>query len=114
MRTRRRLSILALLWAVVQVALPTGLTLLDAALVSGRSSSVAAPHVEDRSSEGCPPTHSSECILCRYLANATGVCPDVAPMDWPQVAAVAPLGQRVHVGGFALHELPLSRAPPGV
>jgi hypothetical protein len=65
-RTQRWRLAYGLVWAVLQFALPLGVSYLD-----GRLASDAAPaqsHVEAEGSSTCPAVHSLECGLCRFLS----------------------------------------------
>jgi hypothetical protein len=57
----------AILWAVLQFALPGVVTILDGAIALRERASVVA-HVEETSSKTCQPPHSTECGICRYLS----------------------------------------------
>ena len=66
-RLSRQYRVLALVWAVLQFALPSVVTLVDA-ISTGRSTAEAVAHVEESSSKSCQPPHSAECGLCRYVS----------------------------------------------
>ena len=101
----------AVLWAVLQFALPIGAMLADARLV--RASVVAAgAHVESSSSDACAPTHPDECALCQFLSR---VAPPAQGTALPSiVAALAPSAQAAVPGAAtrSLARASLPRAPP--
>ena len=109
---RRRLwrHVFALLSAVLQVALPLGVTYADGRLAAdgGR----ARAHAEADRSSSCRPVHSPECGLCRHLASHSA--PPVAPaatVDADLDSSVA-LGSPAEGARAAVHELSRSRGPP--
>ena len=105
--------VFAILWAVLQFALP-GLALVADAQLERASLEAAGGHVEAGSSEDCPPVHRDECALCQVLSRsaqpvgapelpaiADAVCPSAAAPIEPQASRAA-----------ASASLP--RAPPSV
>lgn len=67
-RGGRRLRIFALVWAVLQFALPAFATLADARLAVG---SPGRAHVEDGPGRDCTPSHSSDCVVCKHLSTSS-------------------------------------------
>lgn len=67
----RRLSRFArVLWqltAVLQLALPSVVSLADAELERAAQSARATSHVEDHTRRNCPPVHQADCALCQHL-----------------------------------------------
>jgi hypothetical protein len=114
LRTRHWLSTLSLLWAVLQFALPTGVSYLDAAAASRSSATPALAHVEDGPGQSCQPPHSAECAVCRYLSTYAS---DPAHQPSLEIRAsgwhVAPTGT-TWVYTASIEALPLCRAPPVV
>ena len=110
-RLSRHYRVLALVWAVLQFALPSAVTLVDATSAV-RSGSDAVAHVEGSSSKSCRPPHSAECGLCRYVSAHVTNDGDVGQPTWPLVKVAAPveLSRMLHAG--AARSLPPSRAPP--
>lgn len=103
----------AVLWAVLQFALPAFALAADARL---ERASLEAPgsHVESGSSTHCPPVHRDECALCHVASRVAppahaAVLPAIADVVRP--SAGSPV-QRHADGAAATTELP--RAPPSV
>ena len=75
-RERGFLRIFALIWAVLQLALPTSAMLADA-------SRAAAPptreHVEDAPGRDCTPAHSPDCAICKHLSVSAPEAPQPSP-----------------------------------
>jgi hypothetical protein len=69
MRHRRnRLRVFALVWAVLQFALPTFATAADARLAVG---SADKAHVEEGPGTNCAPSHSPDCAVCKHLSTTS-------------------------------------------
>jgi hypothetical protein len=101
----------AVLWAVLQFALPVGATLADAEL-AGASVEAPASHVESSTSDACAPSHPDECALCQFLSRAA---PPASAVALPTiVGALEPstpsLVQSAAMRALARASLP--RAPP--
>jgi hypothetical protein len=101
----------AVLWAVLQFALPAGVTLADARL---EHESTLAPiaHVESTSDSTCRPSHPDECALCQFLSRAA---PPAEHAALPEILvsvgdAFAALGTAHATHGVSRVSLP--RAPP--
>jgi hypothetical protein len=101
----------AMVWAVLQFALPAAATLADARLE--RDGVDARAHVESQSDASCRPVHRAECALCQLVWRtstlASGpscvaavvrvvVRPAIADRPWRSLAGAA--------------DLALARAPP--
>jgi hypothetical protein len=105
--------VMALVWAVLQFALP-GVALVADARLERASLEAAGSHVESGTSEDCPPVHRDECALCQVLSRFAqpGEAPElpaIAEVVRPSAAApVEPHAAR----GAASASLP--RAPPSV
>ena len=74
----------ALLWAVLQFALPGAALVADARLERA-SLEGAGSHVESGSSEKCPPVHRDECALCQVLSR---FAPPAGAPELPAIAGV--------------------------
>jgi hypothetical protein len=101
----------ALLWAVLQFALPTVALLADVRLERD-SLQAAGAHVEAGSTKACHPVHPDECALCQVLSRTA--TPAAAPA-LPAIAAVVRPSARPAIARPANRapvaaELP--RAPP--
>ena len=70
-----------MVWAVLQLAVPTIAVVADSAATT--VSAGAHAHVESRSDASCVRVHDAECVFCQFLA--TGA----APAGSPTGAAVA-------------------------
>ena len=103
----------ALLWAVLQFALP-GVALLADARLERASLDAPGSHVESGSSTDCPPVHRDECALCQVVSRsaepvAGGELPAIATVVRP--CAAAPI-VRPATRAAAASSLP--RAPPSI
>lgn len=112
MRRRRGFRGLAIVWAVLQFALPAGATLADARVQRDAGTAERA-HVESRSHASCRPLHPESCALCQLVSRTAA--PSAA-------AATCPVSLRV-VDASAVDGAPLraldgrswrsrARAPP--
>lgn len=112
MRRRQGLRWWALVWAVLQFALPAAATLADARL-ERESASAQGPHIESRSEASCRPVHPSECALCQVVSRVS----TPAVQSHACVATIS-LIQPPVIGEQAWHalagstRLALARAPP--
>jgi len=110
---RRRFRAFALMWGVLQFALPLAVLLGDASgALAGRARS--APHVESSTSASCVPAHADECALCRFLSNNS---PPLSHGDVPVYGASAAASPTSAPGApcvVSARRLPESRAPPTV
>ena len=103
----------ALLWAVLQFALPTAALLADMRL-ERESQQATGAHVESGSTETCHRVHPDECALCQVLSRAATTSEATA---LPAIAAVVrpsatlPMA-RPSAPASASAELP--RAPPSI
>lgn len=110
LRTGRRRK-LALVWALLQFALPALGTLAEATVASGASAADRYGHVEERSGPGCRPVHPPDCARCQGLS--TYAAAPVPAVDWTQVSnGGCPTSEDGRHGSTARPALPLSRAPP--
>lgn len=112
MRRPRAFRIWALVWAVLQFALPAAASLADARLE--QVGSVARAHVESSSSATCHAVHSENCALCQVLGQTAS--PAESPRS-PDVARELPLpvvATRVERDSRTLALLAPARAPPSV
>ena len=112
-RLSRQYRVLALVWAVLQFALPSVVTLVDA-ISTGRSAAEAVAHVEESSSTRCQPPHSAECALCRYVSATVATDASMAAGAWPLAEVAAPTHAVPVLRGTFASLLPPSRAPPVV
>jgi hypothetical protein len=60
-----RPRIFALIWAVLQFALPAAATLADARLAGGPP---GRAHVEEMPGRDCAPSHTPDCFVCKHLS----------------------------------------------
>jgi hypothetical protein len=111
LRPRRWFRVSALLWAVLQLALPGALSVIDGAAMKRDGVDVVA-HVEATSSKSCQPPHSTDCGLCRYLSvhGLKGSAVDVP--RWLSITSSRPNESTPVVVAIRLLGRPPSRAPP--
>ena len=104
--SRRSVSLLC---ALVQLALPGVLGVVDAITVRDAQHTVA--HIEETTGQQCRPPHADDCFICRYLSTGA-MASDAAPVlslsivPTQLVAASPPAPRSVWRRGFD------SRAPP--
>jgi hypothetical protein len=67
-RVDRRLRVFALIWAVLQFALPASASLADAQLSRGAADGA---HVEAGPGRDCAPSHSLDCAVCKHLSSTS-------------------------------------------
>ena len=101
---------LMLLWAIVQIALPTAAVVADAN--ASTAGFTAHAHVEDKSHRACVPVHGAECVLCQYL-NGLATPANGSPAA-AQIALVAtpPARTLIEPRAIELRGLAIPRAPP--
>ncbi|MFL5560602.1 MAG: hypothetical protein ACJ79K_03920 [Gemmatimonadaceae bacterium] len=103
---------IVMLWAVLQLAVPTLAVSADA--VATTASIGAHAHVEATTDASCIRVHDAECVFCQFLA--TGAAPAASPVpDVPGVVDVAQAFDELaapHRG--ALRGIANPRAPPAV
>lgn len=105
----RQSRLLTLFCALLQLALPGALGVLDA--IIARNARHTVVHIEETTGQQCRPPHPDECIICQYLSTGA-IKTDPAPVPLPQIAATEPrpfpqvLPRSVAHSGFR------SRAPP--
>lgn len=111
---RRRLGYRwwAMVWAVLQFALPAAATFADAQL-ERESAAAQGPHIESRSDASCRPVHTAECALCQVVSRAS----TPAVQSHPCVATISGIQLPVIVGRSSYARagstrLALARAPP--
>ena len=111
MRRHPTLRVFALLWAVLQFALPTVALHADVQL-ERESQQAAGAHVESGTTAACRPVHLDECALCQVLTR-TGTPTQAATL--PSIAAVvrpSPTLPVARLAGLASAAAELPRAPP--
>src|SRR4051812_18482847 len=111
LQSRRSLRVFALVWALLQVALPAAMAVVDGAAVLRDGIDVSA-HVEETSGKSCQPPHSAECATCRYLS-VRGIDDGDAPeLPWLFAAnGLTPL-DRIHAVAAHRGERQRARDPP--
>lgn len=111
MRHRALFRACAVLWAVLQFALPTGAVFADARLEREAVAGLQ-PHVESGSDESCRPPHADDCALCQVVSRTgTTAASPTLPAAIDARRCSAPLACDSHaLGSFARASLP--RAPP--
>jgi hypothetical protein len=103
---------LVLLWAVLQLAVPTMAVAADAAATSASVGAYA--HVEATTGTSCIRVHDAECIFCQFLS--TGAAPAASPVpDIPVVVAIPQAFEELAAPRRgALRGIAVPRAPPAV
>jgi hypothetical protein len=111
MRRHRTWRAFALLWAVLQFALPTVALHADVRL-ERESREATGAHVESGTTTACRPVHPDQCALCQVLTR-TGTPTQAAAL--PCIAAVvrpSPTLTIARLSTFAATAAELPRAPP--
>jgi hypothetical protein len=111
MRRHRTWRAFALLWAVLQFALPSVALHADVRL-ERESRQAAGAHVEAGTTTACRPVHPDQCALCQVLTR-TGTPTQAATL--PCIAAVVRPSPTLPVAGLttlAATAAELPRAPP--
>ena len=101
----------AILWAVLQFALPSVVTLADARL-ERESARAPGAHIEETAGATCRPGHPDECVLCQLLSRGAtpesgATLPDIAQ----QLGACADSPAQLDVARIRAR-VALPRAPP--
>jgi hypothetical protein len=101
----------AVLWAVLQFALPSAVTFADARL-ERESARAPGAHIEETASTSCRPSHPDECALCQFISRAaTPSQPSPLPAIAEQLCPSA--GSPIHVAATRSRtRAALPRAPP--
>jgi hypothetical protein len=101
----------AIVWAVLQFALPTAATLADARLE--RQSAGAQAHVESRPDASCRPVHPAECALCQLVLRVSAPAANQASLAAVvRVVVRPPIADRPRQALAGPTGSPLARAPP--
>jgi hypothetical protein len=101
----------AMVWAVLQFALPAAATLADARLE--RQGVGVEAHAESRSDASCRPVHPAECALCQLVLRAFAPAAGQAAVAVvARVAARPPIADRSWRALAGPTGSPLPRAPP--
>lgn len=102
----------AIVWAVLQFALPAAATFADAHLERDAASAERS-HAESRSGGSCRPIHPAECALCQLVSRSSA--PSAEAPAFPVSVRLAeaprtPDASRQALAGAARRER--ARAPP--
>ncbi len=111
MRWRRGTRGWAILWAVLQFALPVAANYGDAWLERATPYGVSG-HAESRTSESCTPVHPADCALCHVVSRVgtpSTVQADLASTLCPKMPIAA---TDLVVVGSSRDRTALPRAPP--
>jgi hypothetical protein len=103
----------AVLWAVLQFALPFVVTFADARL-ERESARAPGAHIEEQASATCRPSHPDECALCQFLSRAATPSPSA---ELPHIAEQLRASAESPMHVAATHTrtcVALPRAPPVV
>jgi hypothetical protein len=112
MRRRWGFRAWAMLWAVLQFALPAAATFADARL-EREGATAQGPHAESQSHASCRPVHPAECALCQLVSRTSA--PAVQDAGCPEIVTVIEqpvIAERPWRALGATARLALARAPP--
>lgn len=102
----------AIVWAVLQFALPASATFADA-LLERDSAATQHAHVESASTGACRPVHPAECALCQVVSRSAA--PAAAAPSWRDVVVLVETHSAAelnHCSLGGLRRTSLARAPP--
>ncbi|MDB4892177.1 MAG: hypothetical protein JWL61_4032 [Gemmatimonadetes bacterium] len=101
-----------IIWALLQLALPSAATYADAMLERAGVETVFA-HVESNTGATCQPVHAADCDLCHLVQNriSPGGAPTCIP-DFVEQRALPPDSYIDASAAAARAWLALPRAPP--
>jgi hypothetical protein len=102
----------AIVWAVLQFALPTAAAFADARL-ERESVTARGSHAESRSDASCHRVHPTECALCQVVSRASA--PSVQGHSCPAIVSVIEqvvIAERPWRALAGSARLALARAPP--
>jgi hypothetical protein len=111
MRHRRFFRGWAVLWAVLQFALPAAVTLGDAHL-ERESAGGPATHVESGSGKSCRPVHPANCALCQFVSHTSALPDESGALAIVAAASPTPPPAVQTRTPDVLARLSLARAPP--
>jgi hypothetical protein len=103
---------LMLLWAIVQIAVPTIVAVADSSESATRLAAHA--HVEDRSHGTCVPVHGSDCILCQHLNGLAALRSNSPAEVLFALATAQAAGALVASRAPELRGLSVPRGPPAI
>jgi hypothetical protein len=101
----------AVVWAVLQLALPAVATFADA-LLERESEAYGITHVESSSTASCRPSHPAECPLCQFVARSAAPSHGTPRAIPASIVSLPPAAATIAGVGSALSQLPPARAPP--
>ena len=104
-----------MLWrvtAVLQLLLPSVVSVADARLERDAASARAYSHVEATTGEDCVPVHTSDCALCQHVITPLAKSQKSAPPSAAMRAEVPAVAFRVACDSAPKQRPTLPRAPP--
>jgi hypothetical protein len=101
----------AVLWAVLQFALPAAVANGDARL-DRESAGLVVAHVESGTSQACGFVHPASCALCQFVSHATALPHASGSPAIVAVASPRPQPAALSRAPAVLARLSLARAPP--
>jgi len=98
--------------ALLQLVLPSFVSVADAQLERAAMSARAFSHVEANTGKDCAPVHTPDCALCQHLTSSYAK-PGKAPLPVPSIRPDAPRRDLAATPIGACGQAPsLPRAPP--
>ena len=101
----------AVVWAVLQFALPAAVTLGDSRL-ERESGGGPLTHVESASGKACRPAHPANCALCQFVSHTSVLPADSGTPTFVAAASPTPPPAAQTRVSAVLARLSLARAPP--
>ena len=112
---RRSTGLTRLVWritALLQLVLPSFVSVADAQLERAAMSARAFSHVEANTGKDCAPVHTPDCALCQHLTSSFAK-PGKAPLPVPSIRPDSPRPDLATTPIGACELAPsLPRAPP--
>lgn len=114
---RRSTGLKRVLWrvtALLQLLMPTAVSIADAQLERDAMSARAFSHVEATTGKDCVRVHQSECALCQHLTTPLAKSGKPAPPVYLARAEMPAMAFGVGFVAAPAHRPTLARAPPVV
>ena len=111
----RSTGLTRILWrvaAILQLVLPSVVSIADARLERDAMSARAYSHAEETTGTDCVRAHQSDCALCQHLTTSLAKFQKQAPPALSIRAESPPIASRVVCDTTSAERLTLPRAPP--
>src|SRR5687767_7445352 len=112
---RRSTGLTRLLWrvlALLQLLVPTVVSIADARMEREAASARSYSHIESTTGKDCVRVHSSDCALCQHLTTPLAKSQKQAPPAPSTGAELGPIAARVACDTSSAERPTLPRGPP--